>query len=49
MNIVEGDNDSDATSEDCESFHDSDYPEEEDDMILDKTNNSITELASVKG
>lgn len=45
----EGGNDSDTTSEDCELFHDSDYPTKEDNMILDKINNSIIESVSVKG
>ncbi|KAH0639647.1 hypothetical protein KY285_036233 [Solanum tuberosum] len=49
VNVVDEGDDSDARSEDCESFHDSDYPAEEDVMILDQISNSITESASIKG
>ncbi|KAJ8559920.1 hypothetical protein K7X08_003978 [Anisodus acutangulus] len=49
VNVIQEDNDSDATSEDCESFHDSDYHVEEDNMILDQINKSITESVLIKG
>ncbi|KAK4361324.1 hypothetical protein RND71_020276 [Anisodus tanguticus] len=35
VDVIEKDDESDDTSEECESFHDSDYSLEEDDMIFD--------------
>lgn len=49
VNVIDGGNDSDATSEDCEPFHDFDYPMEDDDMILDQISESIIESVAIKG
>ncbi|KAK4339171.1 hypothetical protein RND71_040633 [Anisodus tanguticus] len=48
VNVIEGDNNSDVASEDCEPFHDSNYPVGEDDIILDQIDESIIESVSIK-
>lgn len=49
VNVVDEGDDSDARSEYCESFHDSNYPAEQDVINLDQISHSIAESASIKG
>ncbi|WMV30491.1 hypothetical protein MTR67_023876 [Solanum verrucosum] len=49
VNIIEKSDESDATSEECESFHDSNYSMEEDDVIFDKTIDSTVEWVGFNG
>lgn len=49
MDVIEKNDESDTTTEECESFRDSDYSLEEDDMIFDKTIDSIVEWVGVNG
>ncbi|KAH0672901.1 hypothetical protein KY290_025184 [Solanum tuberosum] len=49
VNIIQKSDESDATSEECESFHDSNYSMEEDDVIFDKTIASTVEWVSFNG
>lgn len=49
MDVIEKGDESYATTEECESFHDTDYSLEEDDMIFDKTIDSTVEWVGVTG
>ncbi|KAH0729474.1 hypothetical protein KY289_000662 [Solanum tuberosum] len=47
MDEIEKNDESDSTTEECESFHDSDYSLEEADMNFDKSINSTVEWVGV--
>uniref|UniRef100_A0A0V0IYV2 Putative ovule protein n=1 Tax=Solanum chacoense TaxID=4108 RepID=A0A0V0IYV2_SOLCH len=49
VNVTEKSDESDATCEECESFNDSDYSLEEDDMIFDKIVDSTVEWIGLNG
>ncbi|KAK6777378.1 hypothetical protein RDI58_024095 [Solanum bulbocastanum] len=49
VNVTEKSDESDATCEECESFNDSDYSLEEDDMIFDKIVDSTVEWVGLNG
>ncbi|KAH0775171.1 hypothetical protein KY290_012308 [Solanum tuberosum] len=49
VDVIEKNDESDSTIEECESFHDSDYSLEEADMNFDKSINSTVEWVGVSG